>query len=102
MIHHYIINGLPVETGDLISTNDGGGSILPGEFRRLIGKLIPGNADHIVIYAGPEGRCVEAGAKGRVITLNVFDNIWDADKIYTQGNLIDTLLPYQIFPAPGV
>jgi len=91
MIYNYIINDLSVETGDLVCTTDGGESILPGQFWRLIGKLIPGDVDHIVIYVGPEGRCVEAGAKGRVLTFDVSDNIWDADKMYEQRNLIDTL-----------
>jgi len=57
-----------VQTGDIICTTDGGGEIFAGQFWRLVGKLIPGEVDHIAVYVGPQGRCVEAGAKGRVIT----------------------------------
>jgi hypothetical protein len=77
MIYSYEINGLLVKTGDLICTTDGGDSIIAGQFWRLIGKLIPGDVDHIVIYVGPEGRCVEAGAKGCVITFEAKNHKWD-------------------------
>jgi hypothetical protein len=71
MIHTYEIEGLRVQTGDLLCTTDGGGADITGQFWRLIGKLIPGDIDHIIIYVGPGGRCVEAGAKGKVITFDV-------------------------------
>lgn len=67
MVYKYTINGLKLRTGDLICTTDGGGELFVGEFWRLVGKLIPGDVDHIVIYIGPGGRCVESGATGRVI-----------------------------------
>ncbi len=72
MIYSYEMNGLKLQTGDLICTTDGGGENIEGQFWRLIGKLIPGDVDHIVVYVGPGGRCVEAGAKGKVITFEVF------------------------------
>jgi hypothetical protein len=90
MIYSYEINGLTVETGDIICTTDGDVSSIPGHFWFLIGKLIPGDVDHVVVYVGPEGRCVEAGAKGRVITFNIKNNTWDANKMVNQrGPLID-------------
>ena len=91
MIHNYTINGLPVQTGDLICTTDGGEEFISGQFWRLIEKLIPGDVDHIAVYIGPEGRCVEAGAKCRVITFDVMDNKWDAYKMKKERRLIDTL-----------
>ncbi len=91
MMHTYKINGLPVQTGDLICTTDGGEALLSGQFWWLIGKIIPGDVDHIVIYVGPEGRCVEAGAKFRVITFEVKDNKWDSNEMNEQRNLIDIL-----------
>lgn len=91
MIYSYEINGLQVKTGDLICTTDGGDSIIGGQFWRLIGKLIPGDVDHIVIYVGPEGRCVEAGAKGCVITFEARNRKWDAYEMEPQRSLIDTL-----------
>ena len=91
MVHEYDICGLSVRTGDLISTTDGGGSDIRGQFWRLIGKLIPGDVDHIAVYVGPEGRCVEAGAPGKVITFSVMDHTWDAYQMTGQrGPFIDT------------
>ncbi|MFC1889195.1 hypothetical protein ACFL4G_05505, partial [Thermodesulfobacteriota bacterium] len=91
MIHKYEINGLTLQTGDIICTVDGGDNVLGGEFWRLIGKMIPGKVDHIVIYVGPEGRCVEAGAKCRVIEFETKGPVWDAKKMKRQRGLIDTL-----------
>ena len=70
MIHTYQINGLALQTGDIICTMNGKPNILPGEFWRLVGRLVPGDVDHVAIYLGPDGRCAEAGARG-VITFNV-------------------------------
>ena len=67
MIYTYQINGMPVQTGDIICTMNGKPDILPGEFWRLVGRLVPGDVDHVAIYLGPDGRCAEAGARG-VIT----------------------------------
>lgn len=60
-VHAYEINGIPVETGDLICTVDGNPSPVISQFWWIVGRLIPGDVDHIVIYVGPEGMCVEAG-----------------------------------------
>lgn len=91
MVHTYKIQGLTVQTGDLICTTDGSDADITGQFWRIIGKLIPGDVDHIVIYVGPEGRCVEAGAKGRVITFDVIGNVWDEKIMRTQrGPFSDT------------
>lgn len=91
MIHSYEIEGLTVQTGDLICTTDGGDADVTGQFWRLIGKLITGDVDHIVVYVGPGGRCVEAGAKGKVITFDVIGNVWDEKKMRAQrGPFADT------------
>jgi len=91
MIHNCTINGLSVQTGDLICTTDGDENFLSGQFWRLIGKLIPGDVDHIAIYVGPNGRCVEAGAKCRVITFEAKANQWDAYQMKEQRGIMDTL-----------
>ena len=92
MVHTYEIEGLRVQTGDLLCTTDGGGADITGQFWRLIGKLIPGDVDHIVIYVGPEGRCVEAGAKGKVITFNIIGDTWNADEMRSErGPFVDML-----------
>lgn len=64
MIYSHTINGLPIKAGDLICTVDGGASFLAGQCRWLVGKILPGDLDHIIIYLGPEGQCVEAGRPG--------------------------------------
>jgi hypothetical protein len=90
MIHTYQIEGIPVQTGDLICTMNGKPDILPGEFWRLIGRLVPGDVDHVAVYLGPNGRCVEAGARG-VITFEVPGSYWDTERMARQrGLLFDT------------
>lgn len=83
--------GLKVRTGDLIFTTDGGPSSLEGQFWRILGALIPGDVDHVVIYLGPGGRCVEAGAKGKVITFEIPGSVWDMPAMLPQRGIQDTL-----------
>jgi hypothetical protein len=90
MMHTYSIDGLPVQTGDVICTMNGKPDILPGEFWRLVGRLVPGDVDHCAIYLGPDGRCIEAGALG-VITFEVINGIWETERMARQrGLLLDT------------
>lgn len=90
MIHTYEIEGIPLRTGDIICTMNGKPDILPGQFWRLIGRLVPGDVDHIALYLGPGGRCVEAGTRG-VITFEVPDGRWDTELMALQrGLLFDT------------
>jgi cell wall-associated NlpC family hydrolase len=90
MIYTYEIEGIPVQTGDIICTMNGKPDILPGEFWRFVGRLVPGDVDHVAIYLGPEGRCVEAGAHG-VIKFTVFNRQWDAERMARRrGHLFDT------------
>ncbi|HAK87984.1 MAG TPA: hypothetical protein DHV16_11285 [Nitrospiraceae bacterium] len=92
MIYEYEIDGLTVRTGDIICTSDGAADTdIKGQFWRLLGKIIPGEVDHIIIYVGPNGRCVEAGAKGRVITFEIMDTTWDFQKMIAKRGIIDTL-----------
>ncbi len=91
-MHEYEINGIPVRTGDIICTTDKGPPLLAGQFWRYLGNLVPGDVDHVAIYIGPEGRCVEAGAMGRVITFSIIDRIWDSSKMQDQrGAVVDAL-----------
>jgi hypothetical protein len=86
------INGLTVKTGDIICTTDGGAPVLAGQFWRFIGKIVPGDVDHVAIYIGPGGRCVESGAKGRVNSFEVTGEAWDPFTMKRQrGGVIDTL-----------
>jgi hypothetical protein len=90
MIFTYQIEGITVQTGDIICTMNGKPDILPGEFWRLVGRLVPGDVDHVAIYTGPEGRCVEAGAHG-VIKFTVFKGRWNTERMARRrGHLFDT------------
>jgi hypothetical protein len=90
MNHTYQIEGIALQTGDIICTMNGKPDILPGEFWRLIGRLVPGDVDHVVIYLGPDGRCIEAGARG-VVTFDVPNGRWDTERMAPQrGLLLDT------------
>lgn len=92
MIHTYTLEGLPLQTGDIICTKNGKPDILPGEFWRLIGRLVPGDVDHVAIYLGPGSRCAESGAHG-VILFDIPGNHWDSETMVTQrGHLLDELL----------
>ena len=90
MVYTYQIEGIAVQTGDIICTMNGKPDILPGEFWRLVGRLVPGDVDHVAIYLGPEGRCAEAGARG-VITFDIPKGIWNTENMARKrGLLFDT------------
>jgi len=90
-VHHWNIDGLTVKTGDVICTTDGDEQFLAGQFWRLIGKFIEGAVDHVAVYVGPEGRCVESGTKG-VIAFSVPGHTWDPRKMNRErGPIIDQL-----------
>lgn len=90
MVHTYQINGVPLQTADIICTHNGKPDILPGEFWRFVGRLIPGEVDHVAIFLGPGGRCVEAGARG-VVLFEVPGEAWDTERMALQrGFLFDT------------
>ncbi len=87
MIHTYQIEGITLQTGDVICTMNGKPDILPGEFWRLVGRLVPGDVDHVAIYLGPDGRCIEAGTRG-VITFDVPRGHWDTERMALQRGLL--------------
>ncbi len=91
MIHEFSINGLPVKTGDIICTTDAKLEIEPGEYWRLLGRLLPGEVDHVAIYIGPEGRCVESAGLG-VVTFDLMGDTWIPRKMVKhRGRLSDQL-----------
>ena len=74
MIHSYKISGLSVQTGDILCMAfDGDDVVNPGDYWRILGLLIPGEVDHVAVYVGPGGLCVEVSARG-VYTFNMEDN----------------------------
>ena len=90
MIYTFQIEGIALQTGDIICTMNGKPDILPGEFWRIVGRLVPGDVDHVAVYLGPNGLCAEAGARG-VITFDVPNDHWDTERMARQrGLLFDT------------
>jgi hypothetical protein len=101
MIHSYEVNGLPVKTGDIVCTRNGKPNLLPGEFWRIVGMLVPGDVDHVVMYLGPEGRFVEAGALG-VVTFEIHDGLWHPEHTMAdRGMLVDTFYGVA-YPLAGI
>src|SRR5512143_908677 len=89
MIYTYQIEGIAVQTGDVICTMNGKEDILPGEFWRLVGRLVPGEVDHVAIFLGPGGRCVESAILG-VALFDVPADTWDTKRMASQrGQLFD-------------
>ena len=90
-VHSYEINGVLVQTGDVICTVDGDDTFMAGAVWRFIGKMIPGKVDHVAVYLGPDGRCVEAGSKLKVVIFNAHDEKWDANTMADErGSIRDT------------
>lgn len=86
----FILEGVPLQTGDLVCTINGSETTLPGQFWRLIAQLVPGEVDHIIVYTGPEGRFVEAGPRG-VNSFVIHEPIWDSPKMTSfRGPYLDT------------
>jgi len=100
MVHTFTLDDLPVQTGDLICTTDGDERDITGHFWRLLGKLIPGEVDHIVVYVGPGGRCVEAGARGKVVEFEIPEAVWDFGTMFDQRLVRDHMVGVS-YPLDG-
>jgi uncharacterized protein YycO len=101
MIYTYQIEGLTLQTGDIICTTNGKPDILPGEFWRLVGRLVPGDVDHVAVYIGPGGRCVESGSRG-VIAFNVHNDVWDAEFMAPERGLLFDTFYGVAYPLDGL
>ncbi len=100
MLHSRQIQGLPLQTGDVICTRNGKPDILPGEFWRLVGRLVPGEVDHVAVYLGPGGRCAEAGARG-VVAFEIVGDAWDSQRMAAQRGLLLDQLVGIAYPLEG-
>lgn len=89
MIFSERLEGKTIRTGDIIATVDGGGSIY-GALFHLIGEIVPGKPDHMALYLGPDGICVEAAPKG-VNLFRFFRGRWDAERMQRQRGVVDKL-----------
>jgi hypothetical protein len=91
MIYSSRYEGLPVSTGDILCTKDGTVDSLFGAIWSLLGRLVPGEVDHCLIYTGPEGRCVESGVRG-VIVFEMPGERWQAEPLLAERLLLDSLV----------
>ena len=82
MLHATTINGLNVQTGDILCLAfHGDPENHPVNHWRLLGLVIPGEVDHVAVYVGPEGRCVESAYRG-VYEFDVEGGEWIPKKMY--------------------
>jgi hypothetical protein len=88
-VHSSHFNGLKVTTGDIICTTDGDENSLLGQFWKMLGRLVPGDVDHCVVYLGPGGRCAESGPQG-VIVYEMPAEEWNAPQLWEQRLILDT------------
>lgn len=101
MVYTYAIKGVSVKTGDIIITHDGDDCSIAGQFWRILGALLPGDADHAVIYIGPEGRCIESAACG-VEVFNVPNGTWDGQAMMGQRGLLLDEFYGVVSPLEGI
>ncbi len=100
MIHTDKFHGLLVKTGDILCTRDGTDQGWFGLLWQLAGYLVPGPIDHVIMYVGPNGRCVEAGGKG-VIEFEMPHHQWDAQRVSDRRYIADRLVGVA-YPLSGL
>ena len=91
MIYTHTFNGLTVQTGDILCMRNGARYNWFSRLWSMVGYLVPGRVDHTVLYIGPEGRCIEAIAKG-VSEFTMPGNRWDAGQLGSTRLYYDTLI----------
>jgi hypothetical protein len=89
MVFEETLEGKTIRTGDIVGTVDGGASLY-GFLFKIIGDTIPGRPDHVAVYLGPDGICVEAGPRG-VNLFRFFDARWDTERMLGQRGIVDSL-----------
>jgi hypothetical protein len=90
-LFEYLLDGLPVRTGDIVATVDGIEVTFRGQVWRLVGAVMPGDIHHVLMYVGPGPRFIEAGPSG-VIELEMPKSRWDSVPVAdSRGGLMDRL-----------
>ena len=100
MVHSYEIAGLSVQTGDILCTTVGDESLLSGLVWRLFGAFVPGPIDHMALYVGPGGRCVESGPAG-VVVYDASDRTWGAQRMARERAWLTDTLYGVAYPLAG-
>jgi hypothetical protein len=100
MVHSYEIAGLPVQTGDILCTAVGDEKLLSGLAWRAFGVLVPGPIDHVALYVGPGGRCVESGPAG-VVVYDTLERNWGAQPMARERAWLTDTLYGVAYPLAG-
>ncbi len=100
MVHVYEIAGLPVQTGDILCTTVGDEKLWPGLAWRAFGALVPGPIDHMALYVGPGGRCVESGPAG-VVVYDALHRNWSAPPMARERAWLTDTLYGVAYPLAG-
>ncbi len=100
MVFTYLIAGLPVHTGDILCTTVGDESLLSGLVWRTFGAFVPGPIDHMALYVGPDGRCVESGPAG-VVVYDASDRTWGAQRMAKERAWLTDTLYGVAYPLAG-
>lgn len=66
-----------------------------------MGRLVPGEVDHVAVFVGPSGRCVEAGPRG-VALFNLPGESWNAESMAIQRGLLLDSLSGVVSPLQGL
>lgn len=91
MIYAHEFEGLSLSTGDVLCTKDGAPDGPFAAAWSLLGRLVPGEVDHCLVYLGPGGRCVESALRG-VIAFEMPGEQWQAEPLFGVRLLLDTLV----------
>jgi len=90
-LFEYLLDGLPLRTGDIVATVDGTEVTFRGQVWRLVGAVMPGDIHHVLMYVGPGPRFIEAGPSG-VIEFEMPESRWDSVPVAdSRGGLMDRL-----------
>lgn len=100
MVYQHNYHGLSVQTGDLLCMTDGDQDSPQGQFWRLLGTLLPGPIDHIVIFLGPDGRCIEAGPGG-VATFEMAGSTWHSQPLAKKRGRLRDRIHGVAYPLQG-
>jgi hypothetical protein len=100
MIYRYRVDGLWLTTGDLICTTSDWPRSAMMHLLRPLEWCMPGAVKHVIVYVGPDGRCVEAGPRG-VIEFQVTGHTWAGERMRRQRGGLTGQLYGVTYPLRG-
>jgi hypothetical protein len=91
MIYTHEFEGVRARSGDILFTRDGTPGSLFGGLWGLLGRILPGDLDHVALYVGPGVRFIESAAKG-VVVCEMPGPGWNAAACAGERLLLDELV----------